>query len=66
MKLHFDSNQEYQWDAIKSITDIFEGQPLSTGDFEFSMEETGPPLSLDLSPKHRKLAVVLSLQLRTS
>ena len=45
MKLHFDSNQEYQWDAIKSITDIFEGQPLSTGDFEFSITETGTLLS---------------------
>lgn len=45
MKLHFDSNQEYQWDAIKSITDIFEGQPLSSGDFEFSMTETGTLLS---------------------
>jgi type III restriction enzyme len=41
MKLHFDSNQEYQWDAIKSITDIFEGQPLSNGDFEFSMASAG-------------------------
>ena len=37
MKLHFDSNQEYQLDAIKSITDIFEGQPLSSSDFEFSI-----------------------------
>jgi type III restriction enzyme len=45
MKLHFDSNQEYQWNAIKSITDIFEGQPLSTRDFEFSLEETGTLLS---------------------
>ena len=45
MKLHFDSNQEYQWDAIKSITDIFEGQPLSTGDFEFSMTAAGALLS---------------------
>ena len=45
MKLHFDSNQEYQWDAVKSITDIFEGQPLSTGDFEFSMIATGALLS---------------------
>ncbi|HET7116956.1 MAG TPA: DEAD/DEAH box helicase family protein [Hanamia sp.] len=45
MKLHFDSNQEYQWDAIKSITDIFEGQPLNTGDFEFSITETGTLLS---------------------
>jgi restriction endonuclease len=28
MKLQFDGNQSYQWDAVKSITDIFEGQPL--------------------------------------
>ncbi len=41
MKLHFDSNQQYQWDAIKSITDIFEGQPLNTGDFEFSIASIG-------------------------
>jgi type III restriction enzyme len=45
MKLHFDSNQEYQWDAVKSITDIFEGQPLSSGDFEFSIISTGALLS---------------------
>ncbi|MBI5410128.1 MAG: hypothetical protein HZA14_12250 [Nitrospirae bacterium] len=37
MKLHFDSNQEYQIEAIKAVTDIFEGQPLSGGDFEFSL-----------------------------
>ncbi|MFA6054406.1 MAG: hypothetical protein WC769_03415 [Thermodesulfovibrionales bacterium] len=24
MKLHFDSNQEYQIDAIRAVTDIFE------------------------------------------
>lgn len=41
MKLHFDSNQEYQLDAIKSITDIFEGQPLNGGDFEFSITQAG-------------------------
>ena len=41
MKLHFDSNQEYQLDAIKSITDIFEGQPLNGGDFEFSIFQAG-------------------------
>ena len=41
MKLHFDSNQEYQIDAIKAITDIFEGQPLSNGDFEFAIKSTG-------------------------
>lgn len=41
MKLHFDSNQEYQLEAIKSITDIFEGQPLNGGDFEFSIYQAG-------------------------
>ncbi|MCX6318493.1 MAG: DEAD/DEAH box helicase family protein [Bacteroidetes bacterium] len=41
MKLHFDSNQEYQLDAIKSITDIFEGQSLNGGDFEYSINPAG-------------------------
>jgi len=26
MKLQFDSNQQYQWDALKAIIDIFEDQ----------------------------------------
>ena len=39
MKLHFDPNQEYQKEAIKSIVDIFEGQPLSGSDFEFAVTE---------------------------
>jgi len=29
MKLHFDSNQEYQFEVIRAVTDLFEGQPLS-------------------------------------
>jgi len=41
MKLHFDSNQEYQLQARKSITNIFEGQSLSSSDFESSITETG-------------------------
>lgn len=41
MKFHFDSNQPYQLQAIKSITDIFEGQPLNNGDFEFSITASG-------------------------
>ena len=45
MKLHFDSNQQYQWDALKATTDIFEGQPLSSGDFEFTQNTTGALLS---------------------
>jgi type III restriction enzyme len=45
MKLHFDGNQSYQWDAVKSITDIFEGQPLSSGDFEFTQLSAGDLLT---------------------
>jgi type III restriction enzyme len=45
MKLHFDGNLPHQEKAWKSITDIFEGQPLSTGDFEFSITVTGALLS---------------------
>lgn len=41
MKLHFDSSQPHQVDAVKSITDIFEGQPLNGGDFEFSIFQAG-------------------------
>ncbi|MFA4916568.1 MAG: DEAD/DEAH box helicase family protein [Syntrophales bacterium] len=37
MKLHFDPNQQFQLDAINSIVDVFEGQPLSRGDFDFSL-----------------------------
>lgn len=45
MILHFDSNQQYQLEAIKAITDIFEGQPLSGGDFEFSVSSAGALIS---------------------
>lgn len=41
MKLHFDSKQEFQLEAVKAITGIFEGQPLSGGDFEFSINQPG-------------------------
>lgn len=41
MKLHFDPNQQYQLDAVKSIVGIFDGQPLSQGDFGFSISENG-------------------------
>jgi type III restriction enzyme len=45
MKLHFDSKQEFQLDAIKAITDIFEGQPLSGSDFEFAIAQSGQLLT---------------------
>ena len=37
MKLQFESNQEYQLEAIRSVVDIFEGQPLNTGDTNFPL-----------------------------
>ncbi|MDO9256276.1 MAG: DEAD/DEAH box helicase family protein [Bacteroidales bacterium] len=45
MKLHFDSKQEFQLEAVKAITDIFEGQPLSGNDFEFSITQPGALLT---------------------
>ncbi|QKZ12965.1 DEAD/DEAH box helicase family protein [Spirosoma sp. KUDC1026] len=33
MKLKFDSSQAYQLDAIQSIVDLFDGQPLTNGDY---------------------------------
>lgn len=41
MKLLFESNQEYQLDAINSVLSLFEGQSLGRGDFEFSAGGTG-------------------------
>ncbi|MCR4314309.1 MAG: DEAD/DEAH box helicase family protein [Candidatus Uhrbacteria bacterium] len=37
MKLKFEANQQYQLDAMKSVVDIFEGQPLESGDFEMTV-----------------------------
>lgn len=39
MKLKFDPNLEYQLDAIQSIVDIFDGQPLGQGEYEVSLND---------------------------
>lgn len=41
MKLTFESNLQYQHDAIKSITGLFEGQPLEDSITEYSLKEKG-------------------------
>ncbi len=41
MKLTFESNLTYQQEAIKSITDLFEGQPLENSILEFNLKEAG-------------------------
>ncbi len=45
MKLQFDSHQDFQIQAIQSVVDIFEGQPLNTGDYEFSLRQGGTSLA---------------------
>ena len=39
MKLIFDSNQQYQQDAIKSVVSIFEGQPIEDSLLQFSLRQ---------------------------
>lgn len=41
MKLTFEADLPFQQEAIKSITDLFEGQPMEDSIFEFKLEETG-------------------------
>ena len=39
MKLHFDPNQSFQLEAIQSVVELFDGQPLDTGEYAFSLGE---------------------------
>jgi type III restriction enzyme len=41
MKIKFDSNQQYQRDAIDAVLGLFDGQPLSTGAFELALSDSG-------------------------
>jgi type III restriction enzyme len=46
MKLKFEANQEYQLEAIQSIVEVFEGQPMESGDFEVEMAPTSDQLQI--------------------
>lgn len=41
MKLKFDSNQQYQLNAIDAVLGLFDGQPLNSGAFEFALSDEG-------------------------
>src|SRR5262245_49780313 len=48
MKIQFDSNQDYQLDAIKAVVDAFDGQPLAQGEYEIRFDALGGDLLTDL------------------
>lgn len=58
MKLTFDSNLEYQKDAIKSVTDLFEGQPMGDSSIEYSNEKDSTNTNIARVPN--KLAITES------
>ena len=47
MKLQFDSNQQYQLDAINSVANLFNGQPLNKGDFELEIKKDAGQMIID-------------------
>lgn len=47
MKLQFDPNQNYQKQAISAVVDLFEGQPLSSSDLDFTFTDSSLNLSVD-------------------
>ena len=48
MKIKFDSQQQYQLDAVSAVVDIFDGQPQDTQDFTSYIIEKSLPLFKDL------------------
>ena len=53
MKIQFDGHQEYQQNAIQSVVDIFEGQPLALGEYEIRFEANGSELISELGIGNR-------------
>lgn len=41
MKLQFDPKQEFQLEAVQSVVDLFDGQPLNNGSFQISFTSKG-------------------------
>jgi len=46
MKIKFESNQQYQLDAVNAVIDIFTGQPLAQGAYEIRFEEAAGALRM--------------------
>ena len=57
MKIQFDSEQPFQQNAIQSIVDLFDGQPLNTGDFSFSMTQDASGISFTANEVRNQLVL---------
>lgn len=53
MKLHFEPNLDYQWQAIEAVCDLFRGQEVCRTDFTVTMKlpeaDTSPQLALGIA-----------------
>ncbi|MDO9534009.1 MAG: DEAD/DEAH box helicase family protein [Bacillota bacterium] len=57
MKLKFDSNLEYQIEAIHAVTDLFEGLPLKQGVFEISLSSFERQISFNYLGEGKQLVL---------
>lgn len=61
MKLKFDSNQEFQKDAVNAIVDIFDGLPLNDNGIQISLKSKGEGLFENLQQNELGIGNNLSL-----
>ncbi len=50
MKLHFESNLDYQWSAIEAVCDLFRGQEICRSEFTVTMRVPSAPVADDMFP----------------
>src|SRR5882724_2163161 len=56
MKIKFDSNQDFQLDAIRSVVDVFAGQPLTRSSLEWQTDVFGGELLTEMGVGNSLLA----------
>ena len=61
MKLKFDSNQEFQKDAVNAIVDIFDGLPLNESGIKISLKSKGKGLFENLQQNELGIGNDISL-----
>jgi type III restriction enzyme len=50
MKLHFESNLDYQWAAVEAVCDLFRGQEICRSEFTVTMRSSSTQVGDDLFP----------------